>query len=190
MCGRLNINSEQLDPWVLDNWNIPFLSNTNLDLRPTNSVSTIVNINGNYQQLKTVWGIKPSWSKKPLINAQSETVLFKKTFKESFQLRRCLVPCSGWYEWRDEGGRRKQQYAFTQSQGLPLLMAGIWYENDGRSELVTLTTTSIGQCAEIHKRMPVLILQEEASYWFQSKAEDLEPLMSSMDENLIQISRV
>ena len=69
-------------------------------------------------------------------------------------------------------------------------MAGIWYETADQSELVTLTTKPEGKCAEIHKRMPVLIKPEEMPFWFQSRPEELKPLMLPVDEELIQISRV
>ena len=62
------------------------------------------------------WGLIPKWAKDPkignkLINARSETVYEKPSFKESFTQKRCLIPASGFYEWRKEGGK-KQPYLF------------------------------------------------------------------------------
>lgn len=58
----------------------------------------------------------------------SQTVAEKMTFKQAFSLHRCLIPCSGWYEWRAEMGAKKTKYLFTQADKTPLLMAGICFE--------------------------------------------------------------
>ena len=92
-------------------------------------ISTITSINRNYQQLGTSWGIQPSWSKRLLINAQSETVAQKPTFRSAFNSNRCLVPCSGWYEWRAEEGK-KVKYFFSLSDNQPIYMAGITYHGE------------------------------------------------------------
>jgi putative SOS response-associated peptidase YedK len=75
-----------------------------------------------------------------LINAQSETVASKKTFASAFAHNRCLVPCSGWFEWRDEGNAKKQKYLFSYEDNEPAYMAGILYLCDDAMQLVTLTT--------------------------------------------------
>jgi putative SOS response-associated peptidase YedK len=83
----------------------------------------IINEDGNYQQLNAEWGLKPNWSKRLLINTQSETVLTKPTFKDAIINHRCLIPCFGWYEWRTEHGK-KQKYLFSNSSSEPFLIAG------------------------------------------------------------------
>ena len=94
MCGRFCV-SDKVAETVSKLFNIYFSVKPNSDLRPTEVVSTIIASNGNFQQLDVSWGIQPQWSKKLLINAQSETVAIKPTFKNAFQYHRCLVPCSG-----------------------------------------------------------------------------------------------
>jgi len=189
MCGRFSVNKDQVEEWVLDNWDISFSCESNSDLRPTQTIATLSNINGSLKQLNTTWGIKPAWSKKLLINAQGETAATKKTFKESFNLRRCLVPFSGWYEWHTEGNS-KQKYAFSQLGKQPLLMAGIWFETDDVPQIVTLTTRPNERCAAIHKRMPVLIKPEDVDYWFNSSAENLQPLIEPIDGEMLSIVAV
>jgi len=100
------------------------------------------------------------------------------------------VPCSGWYEWRDEGGKRKQKYLFNSSDNEPMLMAGIWFENDDIAQLVTLTTVANESCSKIHKRMPVIIKPEDIKFWFASSSQELRPLIDSRDVNSIAISAV
>ncbi|WP_197463379.1 SOS response-associated peptidase family protein, partial [Alcanivorax sp. HI0007] len=75
----------------------------------------------------------------------------------AFAESRCLVPCSGWYEWRDEGGPRKEKYHFAAADGNPLLMGGILFPGEEGPKLVTLTITPNQACAEYHHRMPQFV---------------------------------
>ncbi|MFT5521734.1 MAG: putative SOS response-associated peptidase YedK [Enterobacterales bacterium] len=188
MCGRFSVNKEQVESWVLDNWNVSFECETNHDLRPTQSVSTIIKCNESLTQLNTTWGIKPSWSKKLLINAQGETADTKKTFKDAFIHRRCLIPCSAWYEWRSEAGKSKQKYSFNAINEEPLLMAGIWYESEGIPQMLTLTTHPNERCGKIHKRMPVLIDKENVDYWFNSETPELGTLIEPVTSESIAVT--
>ncbi len=189
MCGRFIVNSKQVEPWVMDNWDIKFSTSTNLDLRPTQLVSTIIQSDGSLHQFDTKWGIKPAWSKRLLINAQAETANSKKTFAHSYHHRRCLVPCSGWYEWRSEGGSHKQKYLFQASNEQPILMAGIWFEHEDTPQLVTLTTRANSRCAEYHQRMPVIIKRDEMSYWFDSAADNLQVQTEAVSSELLSITK-
>lgn len=182
----MNIDTK-LCPIISEFFGINFSTPTNSNLSPGQTVSTIINNGSNTQQLNAEWGIKPDWSKRLLINAQSETVITKPTFKDAIRSHRCLVPCSGWYEWRTESGK-KQKYLFSNSNAEPFLMAGIWYQTANEtSQLVTLTTTPNEKCAEYHKRMPVFVLPQNADYWFQSSVEQLSPLFEAIDESIIDI---
>jgi putative SOS response-associated peptidase YedK len=89
---------------VSELFNTHYSVEANADLRPSQSVATIVNNGSSFQQVNALWGIKPNWSKKLIINAQAETVATKPTFKQAFQSQRFLVPCNGWFEWRTEEG--------------------------------------------------------------------------------------
>jgi putative SOS response-associated peptidase YedK len=184
MCGRLDIN-RSICQVVSDTIGTSFTTSTNNNLCPSESVATIIKPPSGFQQLETHWGIKPSWSNNLLINVQAETVSTKNTFQQSFATRRCLVPCSGWYEWRLEG-IKKVKYTFTHANNEPLYMAGIWYEND-MHQLVTLTTSPNSKCAEYHKRMPVFVLPENIDYWFSARVEELSPLLKAIDEDIIDI---
>jgi len=188
MCGRFTVNKEHVVDWVMENMDVPFSCVSNDDLRPTQKVATLAHLNDSITQLDTSWGIKPAWSKRLIINAQGETALNKKTFSESFRSKRCLVPCSGWYEWRDEGGRRKQKYLFSSSDQSPLLMAGIWFDTGEIPELVTLTTHPNEKCSAIHNRMPVIIKKQDVDYWFNSSAEMLKPLIEPIKNDSISIT--
>jgi len=184
MCGRFNVTSK-LVPMVSDVFGIPFKVISNTNFSPSQIASTITAAEQGYQQINASWGIKPNWSKKLIINAQSETVAIKPTFKQSFQHQRCLVPCNGWFEWRTEAGK-KVKYYFEHADKKPLYMAGILFKGD-LSELVTLTTKPNKTCAEYHKRMPVLIEPENIEYWFNADVNKLEPLFNNVNEEMINV---
>jgi putative SOS response-associated peptidase YedK len=61
MCGRFSVN-KAISPIVSELFNTHFNVDTNTNLSPSQSVSTLVNNNSNYSQVNALWGIKPSWS--------------------------------------------------------------------------------------------------------------------------------
>ncbi|MDG4834944.1 SOS response-associated peptidase [Micromonospora sp. WMMD967] len=120
------------------------------------------------------WGLLPHWSRSAagaarMINARAETVATSRAYAGSFARRRCLVPADGWYEWvrRPDGGR--QPYYMTPTDGSVLALAGIWslWESGGDSRLTfsVLTTAALGDLAEVHDRMPVLLPSGSWSSW-------------------------
>jgi len=187
MCGRMNVVADPLTHLVSDMLGLEFTAVTNTNLCPSEQVSTIIKPSDLFTQINAGWGIQPSWSKRLLINAQSETVNVKNTFKHAFSNGRCLVPCSGWYEWRTEAGR-KVKYLFSHQENEPFYMAGILY-NPQAPQLVTLTTSPNEKCGQYHKRMPALILPTQIDSWFNSPTEELTPLMKPIDESLINIAK-
>jgi len=187
MCGRLNVVADPLSMLVSEMLGINFSTVTNNNLSPSQQVATIYKQPNNYQQIDANWGIQPSWSKRLLINAQSETVATKPTFKSAFAQDRCLVPCSGWFEWRTEEGK-KVKYSFCHENNEPLFMAGILYNPDA-PQLVTLTTSPNQQCGQYHKRMPVLISPNNFDYWFNAKSDELAPLMEANENEFFQIQK-
>ncbi|MEX2511412.1 MAG: SOS response-associated peptidase [Cyclobacteriaceae bacterium] len=135
------------------------------------------------------WGITPGFAKnKPvankLINARSETITEKATFKNAFKKNRCLVPADGFYEWKKIGKKTKIPYRFVQHGEILFAFAGIWeeYETE-KGELehtfLILTTGPNKLTAEIHDRMPVILKKENELTWLDPKAseEDLLGLL-------------
>ena len=177
MCGRLNITDDPLTKMVSEALGIKFQTDTNHDLCPTQRVSTVA-CNGALHQLETTWGIKPQWSKKLLVNAQAETVATKPTFKKAFTEHRCVVPCSGWYEWSSFSGDGKKKYLFESDEDRPVYMAGIYYPILGQMpELVTLTTKPNEVCARYHHRMPLLIPEKAVEDYLRLPADMIAALL-------------
>ncbi len=215
MCGRMNFDNKH-SKVISEFFGCEYSAPSNNNLSPGQSVATLISRDTNhdskstsrdepiFKQLDAIWGIQPSWSKRLLINAQSETVLSKGTFKEAIKTHRCLIPCSGWYEWRTEQGK-KQKYLFSQVNDEPMLMAGIWYvkqskrqdqsqstneelSSEPKQQLVTLTTAPNSKCAEYHQRMPVIVLPQYRDFWFQSSPQQLAPLFEAIDQDYIKVT--
>lgn len=133
------------------------------------------------------WGLVPRWAKdhrigSKLINARSETVATKPSFRSAFAKRRCLVPATGFYEWKKRGSDAKSKQPFyLHLKGEPLFaMAGLCEENtSGESPLYSctiLTTDASEEIAEIHSRMPVVIQEADFARWLDP-ARDQAGLM-------------
>jgi len=131
------------------------------------------------------WGLVPSWSKdlsfgSHLINARSETVAEKPTFRHAIKHRRCIVPTSGFYEWSHDGSK-KQPYYIQLADRSPMCLAGLWesWKAPDGSELETfsiLTTTANELITPIHDRMPVILASDTFDLWLSHTMHDPEQL--------------
>lgn len=121
------------------------------------------------------WGLVPAWAEDPalgarLINARSETVADKPSFRRAFRQRRCLVPADGFYEWRKEGTRKQPFRAVLAERG-PFAFAGLWERWDraaagGPLESFTILTTEANALLRpIHARMPVIVAPHDYAAW-------------------------
>lgn len=125
------------------------------------------------------WGLVPGWVKeikpgKPLINARSETVLEKASFKAAMKHRRCLVPADGFYEWMGEPGR-KQAFHIARPDGALFAFAGLaeqWMAPDGSEiESAAIITTAANETVgRIHNRMPAVIAPQDYARWLDCKS--------------------
>jgi len=143
------------------------------------------------------WGLVPHWAKDPSMgarmnNARAETVAQKPSFREAFRQRRCLIPASGFYEWKLESGR-KQPYYIYPSRGQLFSFAGLWEQwNGATGSLETcaiITTDANGKMAAVHERMPVIVSPGEYSAWLSGDAYEKVALRPCPDE-AIDIRRV
>lgn len=156
MCGRFGIDSN-LPKQVEGDFNIPFYYDAESNIRPSMRLPTIIETNNGLEQFNGKWGIKPSWSNKLIINAQSETVSNKPTFKNSYKNYRCIIPMSYWYEWSNVNGK-KIKHQFSLPHQAPLYMAGIFFPiSDTDANIVSLTTIPNEQCKAYHHRMPLFV---------------------------------
>lgn len=132
------------------------------------------------------WGLIPSWSKEPaigskMINARSETILEKPSFRSAFKSRRCLVLADSFYEWSKSG--IKLPYRILLKERGPFAMAGIWdtwNDPEGTSihSFSILTTEANLLIHRLHDRMPVILDPKDENRWVgDSPVEELIPLL-------------
>jgi putative SOS response-associated peptidase YedK len=124
-----------------------------------------------------------------LFNARAETVSEMKSFKRPFQSQRCLVPASGFYEWKKLEGS-KQPYFIHHEDGEPLAFAGLydhWRNEDSEIYSYTILTTSPNETMqELHDRMPVILSPEDFDVWLEPgvDTEELEALLKPYEGKL------
>jgi putative SOS response-associated peptidase YedK len=133
------------------------------------------------------WGLVPHWARDMSIgarlnNARGETVAVKPSFRDAFKRRRCLVPASGFYEWKTED-RIKQPYYISLKSGEPMALAGLWESWKGPDGNILRTacivTTGANALMEpIHERMPVIISPEHWQDWLAEPVEKVERLVA------------
>lgn len=132
------------------------------------------------------WGLIPFWAKdkkigNSMINAKSETVTEKPSFKSAFKRKRCLIPADGFYEWKKISPKEKIPYRITLNDGTLFSLAGLWDSwKDENGEVIdsfTILTTSPNELmAEIHYRMPVILEKKNENIWLYEN--DIDQLIS------------
>lgn len=151
------------------------------NVAPEQVVPVVRVVNGVRELADLRWGLIPHWSGDPPpeghVNARSETVATKPSFRDAFRARRCLVPASGFYGWKP-GPKRKQPYYFRPKGGGVFVCAGIWDRWTGvDSDLETvsvLTMDSNELVKPMDPRMPVVLGPEHFAAWLDPK--DKQPV--------------
>jgi len=130
------------------------------------------------------WGLVPSWSKDKtrsasMINARSETLAEKPSFRNLLTKYRCVIPIQGFYEWQILPGEtkkpKKQAHYISRSDGQVMTLAGLWttWKDTDNSQLETCTIITIeatNKLNEIHHRMPVILERESIDEWLAVNA--------------------
>ena len=148
------------------------------------------------------FGLIPSWAKDRSninINARSETVFQKNSFRESYKQRRCIIPINGYFEWeKDKLAKTTTPHIITSTTHNYFAFAGIyeyWYDNNTGQKVLScalLTTQPNERIKIIHDRMPVILEQKNWKTWLDvnSTYEDLNKLYSPISNDSVQITEV
>ena len=112
------------------------------------------------------------------INARSETLGQKPMFRSLLEKNRCLVPASGFYEWKNDGVRKVPYYIRLNSARV-FAFAGlcdVWHDSSGIAHptYTIITTCANDLIAPIHSRMPVVLKQEDEPLWLSGTYAALE----------------
>ena len=133
------------------------------------------------------WGLVPHWAKDPkigykMINAKSETLAAKPSFRTAYRKRRCLILANGFFEWKKEGKEKIPTYIFLKCQE-PFAFAGLWESwrapsGDSVRSCTIITTEPNSFMEPIHNRMPVILPDEAEALWLDPLTEDPDILSS------------
>ncbi|HNA52158.1 MAG TPA: SOS response-associated peptidase [Mycobacterium sp.] len=184
------------------------LHGPNYNVAPTATIATVVSRHQEPDDEPTRrvrlmrWGLVPPWAKAApdgtpenkgplLINARAEKVTTSPAFRASAKSKRCLVPMDGYYEWKPNpdtpAGKkaRKTPFFMYRADGEPLFMAGLWSvwrpEKDAAPLLscTIITTDAVGELAEIHDRMPLVVDQRDWDRWLDPDEPAATELLSA-----------
>lgn len=154
------------------------------DIRPTEPIGVVMLREGGRRFLLVRWGFVPGWVKDPrefslLINARAETAADKPSFRGAMRHGRCLVPATGFYEWKAEGAGPKRPFFIAPPGGGLVAFAGLmetWAGADG-SEVDTaaiVTVAANDTVAPIHDRMPAVIAPADFDAWLDTAHVDVK----------------
>ena len=209
MCGRYALTklpAELLEEFEIDTGaslaaHLPLLP-ADWNIAPTREIYFVRNGADNVRTLATAsWGIIAPWSKdssaalrsqSQAINARSESVDEKPTFRSAFRNRRCLIPADGYYEWATELGPFKPKQPFYisheewSSKRKSLVFAGIWdrwVSSDGKvvDSAAIITRPAVGFLATVHSRMPTFLPEDRWDDWLDRSIQDVNEIRNLMD---------
>lgn len=209
MCGRFTLRAGAAE--MVEQFVFSFAAEDTAELQaqprfniaPTQDVLAIRAKSGGARVAEAMkWGLIPSWANDPsggarLINARSETLAEKPSFRSAFERRRCLILGDGYYEWT-KVGKAKQPYFFRMHDDRPFALAGLWefWRGDGDLSIVScsiVTTTPNSIQEPIHDRMPVILPPESYDEWLDpdnKKTAKLQRLLKPYDSHAMTVGPV
>lgn len=150
------------------------------------------------------WGLVPHWVKDgktaneirfKTLNARSETIHEKRSFKDAVKTKRCLVLIEGFYEWREFKGNKYPYYIRLISKE-PFALAGLWDRWEDQKEkreeytFSVITTKANPLMAIIHntrKRMPVILERENERKWLDElTATEIDSMLKPYNEGAME----
>lgn len=196
MCGRYVLAETGEDIRKRYHATMPLIEvEKRYNVAPTQMMPTVIRGSGKKPDNEIVtmrWGLIPHWAKEAstkytMINARADTILGKVSFKRPFLNSRCLVPATGFYEWKtDENGKKIPYYIHLKDEEL-FSFAGFyetWHNPETDQDMQTysiITTEPNDLMAKIHDRMPVILPKEDEEVWLDptTSANELKVLLKS-----------
>jgi putative SOS response-associated peptidase YedK len=201
MCGRviLTLSAKLIEQILKGTLDINKLDIDDFEPRynvgPGQNVLSVIQHKGENRAGYMNWMFIPTYAKDEtsgykFVNARSETIHQKNSFKDAFQLRRCLVLCNGFYEWHRE---EKKTPFFFYRQEQPMYLGGIWnkyMDKKGHHQygLSLITTAANNTMASVHHRQPVIIKTDHLSQWLDpmTPLSELQKIMQPVEDDFFE----
>lgn len=165
------------------------------EIFPTNIVPILTAQGSHHRANLMKWGF-PRWDGPGvIINARAETASEKPMFRSGVAARRCLVPSTGFFEWKHEDEKKKKDKYLLRLKEEPMLyFAGLYntfVDNDGQptTGFVILTTAANESVAPIHNRMPIILTGNKKDMWLTDELLSRALLVEACDVGLELIAQ-
>lgn len=184
MCGRFTLTDEIVHLQDYFEFEYDEVMVPRYNIAPGQNILTVVSDGSKRMGRNMKWGLVPSWASDEkigykMINARSETIEEKPSFKHAFKRQRCLILADGFYEWK-KIEKMKLPYRFVMKDRKPFAFAGIWeIWSKGEQPLQTCTilTTSPNKVTEdVHDRMPVILHEDTYDQWLNLAFQNTQEL--------------
>lgn len=188
MCGRFvlfdEVENEEIRR-IVDKINSRYIQEESAKLKmgeifPADYVPVIITDNSNKKIITPMkWGFPSSKGSGVIINARQETLDEKPMFKNHFLHKRCLIPASGFYEWKQFENRKEKYLIRTEKPAF--YMAGLYNtftdgQNTSLTAFVIITTNASKEMSDIHHRMPVIFHKEKGKLWLDHSFKSIPEL--------------
>lgn len=188
MCGRFCISASPGEIGERYRLVVPREYRPCHNLAPGQMVLTITGTPEAYTAHMNEWGLSLGVARR-VINARMETILEKPLFQNSFLSNRCLIPASGYFEWK-VNGNRKTPYFFS-SQSDPLIsFAGLIHPSPEGDQVVILTTPASLPYSGIHDRMPVILTNSDEGQYLSEGTISICNKILTMHEVSSRVNQV
>ena len=178
MCGRYTGNdSESEEMWNIYKKTKTLYSDVQLsrgEIFPSNTVPVLHGTE--LQPFPAKWGYPGYQGRGVIINARAETAAEKYSFKDSILNRRCVIPTTGYIEW----DANKVRYRFNLPGTRMLYLGGFYKQFPDGIRFVILTTAPNESVADVHDRMPLIIMPEYMEMWINDTGSALNYLHAQM----------
>ena len=152
------------------------------NIAPTQPIVVVIEEHGRRSARLARWGLVPRWVKDPrkfplIINARIEGIAEKPAFRDAIRYRRCIVPASGYYEWRAGPGKTRTPYYITLADGEPMAFAGLhatWSGPEGEEvdTAAIVTVAAANELAQLHEREPAVLQGDAVERWLDVRHVD------------------
>ena len=157
------------------------------EVAPTNIAPVIIPAKGDrIDAVPMKWGFSYPKRNGVVINARSETIYQKISFKNAIKNKRCIIPTNGFYEWQKfDDGRKSEKYLIKKESGPMLYLAGIYDEfvdantGENRVQFVIITRESWGVIRSLHHRVPVHVEKRDILKWLNGNEIHVDEIFNT-----------